>query len=146
MFSPQAAPLAHKRGRSVISSDSSSQGCIAARGRKREQDGNEGSHLKTTANAREQKTHTCCSAAAKSAFFSPPQLSIYWSCAGTSRDRVDVYSPSKLMLATLVYLLSPALSVTALKSIVTASLDGVVRTLWIEGKKTQRPVRVDEVT
>lgn len=62
---------------------------------------------------------------------------------------MDVYSPSKLMLATLVYLLSPALSVTALKSIVTASLDGVVRTLWMEGKKTQktkRPVRVDEVT
>lgn len=50
------------------------------------------------------------------------------------------------MLATLVYLLSPALSVTALKSIVTASLDGVVRTLWMEGKKTKRPVRVDEVT
>lgn len=37
--------------------------------------------------------------------------------------------PSKLILATLVYLLSPALSVTALKSIVIASFDGVVRTL-----------------
>lgn len=37
--------------------------------------------------------------------------------------------PSKLILATLVYLLSPAFSVTALKSTVTASFDGVVRTL-----------------
>lgn len=37
--------------------------------------------------------------------------------------------PSKLILATLVYLFSPAFSVTALKSTVTASFDGVVRTL-----------------
>lgn len=42
------------------------------------------------------------------------------------------------MLATLVYLLSPAFSVTALKSIVTASLDGVVRTLWMEAKKRKK--------
>lgn len=48
------------------------------------------------------------------------------------------------MLATLVYLLSPALSVTALKSIVTASLDGVVRTLWMEvkNKDKQQPNQV----
>lgn len=39
--------------------------------------------------------------------------------------------PSKLILATLVYLCSPAFSVTALKSIVMASFDGVARTLII---------------
>lgn len=78
---------------------------------------------------RGNKKHTRAVQQQQSLHSPPPQLSIYWSCAGTSRDRVDVYSPSKLMLATLVYLLSPALSVTALKSIVTASLDGVVRTL-----------------
>lgn len=37
--------------------------------------------------------------------------------------------PSKLILATLVYRLSPAFRVTALKSTVTASFEGVVRTL-----------------
>lgn len=48
----------------------------------------------------------------------------------SKRTEVKLNLPSKLILATLVYLFSPALSVTALKSIVTASFDGVVRTLW----------------
>lgn len=47
----------------------------------------------------------------------------------SKRTEVKLNLPSKLILATLVYLFSPALSVTALKSIVTASFDGVVRTL-----------------
>lgn len=51
----------------------------------------------------------------------------------------NTHWPSKLMVATLVYLLSPALSVTALKSTVTASFVGVVRTLWGEEETTKNP-------
>lgn len=42
----------------------------------------------------------------------------------------EKYLPSKLILATLVYRLSPAFSVIGLNSTVTASFDGVGLTLY----------------
>ena len=45
------------------------------------------------------------------------------------------YLPSKLMLATLVYLLSEAFNVTGLKCTVIASFCGVGRTLWKEKER-----------